>query len=133
MNDEKKIAIARECEKTALALDPRLSNSEGGYFSDSEREVCLVSSQGLAHAYKQTRCSFGVYVIAGEGDDMQSGGWSSSKRFFAELEPIELVAKTAVQRAVEMLGAKPVGPRWCRSSSIAIMPRPLSGWASSSP
>jgi len=109
VNDEKKIAIARECEKTALALDPRLSNSEGGYFGDSEREACLVSSKGLAHAYKQTRCSFGVYVIAGEGDNMQSGGWSSSKRFFAELEPIELVAKTAVQRAVEMLGAKPVG------------------------
>jgi PmbA protein len=111
VGDEKKITIARECEKTALALDPRLSNSEGGYFGDSEREVCLVSSQGLVHAYTQTSCAFGVYVIAGEGDNMQSGGWSSSKRFFAELEPIELVAKTAVQRAVEMLGAKPVDTR----------------------
>ncbi|MEI8191685.1 MAG: TldD/PmbA family protein, partial [candidate division NC10 bacterium] len=106
--DEKKIAIARECEKTAMSLDAHLTNSEGGYFSDSEREVCLVSSQGLAHAYTQTTCAFGVYVIAGEGDNMQSGGWSSSKRFFGELEPIELIAKTAAQRAIEMLGAKPV-------------------------
>jgi PmbA protein len=106
--DDRKIAIARDCEKTALALDPRLSNSEGGYFSDSEREVNLISSRGIARACRQTRCSFGVYVIAGEGDNMQGGGWSSSRRFFKELEPIELVAKTAVQRAVEMLGARPV-------------------------
>ena len=106
--DEKKIAIARECEKTALALDPRLTNSEGGNFSDSEREVGLVSSRGIARAYRHTRCSFSVYVIAGEGDAMQGGGWGSSRRFFSELEPVELVAKTAAQRAVEMLGARPV-------------------------
>jgi PmbA protein len=39
---------------------------------------------------------------------MQGGGWSSAKRFFKELAPVEEVAKTAAQRALEMLGAKPV-------------------------
>jgi PmbA protein len=39
---------------------------------------------------------------------MQSGGWSSSKRHFKELENIEEVALEAGKRAVEKLGAKPV-------------------------
>jgi len=57
---------------------------------------------------KETSFSFGVSVIAGEGDSMQSGGWSTSKRFFKELAPVEDVGKIAGQRAVEKLGAKPV-------------------------
>jgi PmbA protein len=39
---------------------------------------------------------------------MQSGGWSSYKRFFKDLAPVENVAKTAAARTVEKLGAKSV-------------------------
>jgi PmbA protein len=62
----------------------------------------------VAHVFKASECSFGAYVIAGEGDGMQGGGWSSAKRFFKELAPVEEVAKTAARRALERLGAKPV-------------------------
>jgi len=106
--DEKKIGIAREVERIAVAQDKRITNSEGGFFSDVERIAGLVNSKGLSYTLQETRCSFGAYVIAGEGDNMQGGGWSSSKRYFKELEPVEEVAKKAAQRAVEMLGAKPV-------------------------
>ena len=106
--DEKKIAIAREVERIAMAQDKRITNSEGGSFSNTEREAGLFNSKGISYVLKETSCGFSTYVIAGEGDNMQGGGWSSYKRFFKELAPVEDVAKRAAQRAVEMLGAKPV-------------------------
>ncbi|MBM3284286.1 MAG: TldD/PmbA family protein [Candidatus Aminicenantes bacterium] len=108
VSDEKKIGIAREVERIALTEDKRITNSEGGFFSDVERTAGLFNSKGISYTLKETRCSFGAYVIAGEGDTMQGGGWSSSKRYFKELAPVEDVARRAIQRAVEMLGAKPV-------------------------
>jgi PmbA protein len=106
--DEKKIAIAKEVERIAMAQDKRITNTDGGSFSHVEREAGLFNSKGVSNLLKETRCSFGAYVIAGEGNNMQGGGWSSAKRFFKELAPVEEVAKTAAQRALEMLGAKPV-------------------------
>jgi PmbA protein len=109
--DDRKIVLAREVEKIALAEDKRITNSEGGSFSDSEREFGLFSSKGISNLMRETRCSFGVYVVAGEGDNMQGGGWSSSKRFFKELDPVDKVAKIAAKRAVDQLGPKPVSTK----------------------
>ena len=106
--DEKKIAIAKEVEGIAMAQDKRITNSEGGSFSNTEREAGLFNSKGISYTLKETSCGFSAYVIAGEGDNMQGGGWSSYKRFYKELAAVEDVAKRAAQRAVEMLGAKPV-------------------------
>ncbi len=106
--DEKKVAIAKEVERIAMAQDKRITNSEGGTFSSAEREAGLFNSKGISHVFKSTSFSFGAYVIAAEGGSMQGGGWSSSKRFFQDLDSVEAVAKKAAQRAVEMLGARPV-------------------------
>jgi PmbA protein len=106
--DEKKIAVAKDVERIAMARDKRITNTEGGVFSSVEREAGLFNSKGISHVFKETSFNFGTYVIAGEGDSMQGGGWSSSKRFFKDLAPVEEVAGKAAQRAVEMLGAKPV-------------------------
>ncbi|MDH4198440.1 MAG: TldD/PmbA family protein, partial [Candidatus Aminicenantes bacterium] len=106
--DEKKIVIAREVERIAMAQDKRITNSGGGSFSNSEREAGLFNSKGISYVLRETSCEFGTRVIAGEGDNMHSGGWSSSKRYFKELSPVEDVAKLAAEKAVAMLGAKPV-------------------------
>lgn len=106
--DEKKIAIAKDVERIAMAQDKRITNSDGGTFSNSEREAGLFNSKGISYVFRETSCSFSAYVIAGEGDNMQGGGWSSYKRFFKELAPVEEVGKRAAERAVAMLGAKMV-------------------------
>lgn len=106
--DEKKIAIAKDVERIAMAQDKRINNSEGGTFQNTEREAGLFNSKGISYVFKETRCYFGAYVIAGEGDQMQGGGWGSSKRFFKELDPVETVAKIAAEKAVEKLGARRV-------------------------
>ena len=105
---EKKIATAREVEKIALSLDKRITNSYGAGFSSGEREAGLFNSKGISYVLKATQCGFNVGVIAGEGNNMQSGGWSSSKRFYKELDSIEAVAQKAVKVTVEQLGPKPV-------------------------
>jgi PmbA protein len=106
--NEKKIKIAKEVEKIALASDKRITKTDGGFFGDSERETIIVNSKGVSRFTKTSGIYFGASVIAGEGSDMQSGGWGSSKRYFKDLDTIEKVAKKAGQRAVEKLGAKPV-------------------------
>jgi PmbA protein len=109
--DDRKIALAREVERIALAADRRITNSDGGSFSDIEREFGLFSSRGISNLVRETRCSCGVYVVAGEGNDMHGGGWSSSKRFFRELDGAEKIAKTAAKRALDQLGPKPVATK----------------------
>jgi len=106
--NEKKIEIAKEVEKIALAYDKRITKSQGGSFGDSERETVIVNSKGISYSSKRTGVYFGVSVVAGEGDQMQSGGWGCSKRHFKDLDTIEDMAKKAGKRAVEKLGAKPV-------------------------
>ncbi len=106
--DERKISLAREIEKIALSLDKRVTNSEGGFFTDSESEVGIFNSNGISYVYKSTSFGLGVAIIAGEKERMQAGSWSSSKRYFKELGNIEEIAKIAVKRAVDRLGAKPV-------------------------
>ena len=108
ISNERKIKIAKEAERIALASDKRITKTDGGYFSDSEIETVIVNSKGISYSSKSTGIYFGTGVIAGEGDDMQSGWWDSSKRHFKDLDTIENVAKKAGQRAVEKLGAKPV-------------------------
>ncbi len=104
----KKINIAKQAEKVAVSFDKRITNSEGGMFGDSETEIILVNSKGISRRYKTTSVGFGVSVVAGEGNDMQSGSWGTTKRHFKDLENIEDVGKKAGKRAVEKLGPKPV-------------------------
>src|SRR5512139_1490550 len=111
VTDDQKIALAREVERIALAEDKRITNTEGGSFSDSERELGLFSSKGISNLMKETRCSLGAYVVAGEGNDMHGAGWASSKRFFKELDAAEKIAKTAAKRALDQLGPKPVATK----------------------
>lgn len=105
---DKKIELALEAERIALVYDQRITNSDGGWFGDGESETILVNSKGLSAYFRGSETSLGVSVIAGSGDEMQSGSWQSSKRHFADLDPLEEVAREAGRRAVEKLGARPV-------------------------
>lgn len=105
--NEKKIKMAKEVERIALACDKRITKTEG-YFNDWEIEIIIVNSKGISYSSKTTVFDLGVEVVAQEGDEMQMDWWEISKRYFKDLEPVEAVAKRASKRAVEKLGAKPV-------------------------
>ncbi len=116
IDSNKKVNIAKEVERIALAYDKRITKSYASSFGDSESETIIVNSKGISRACKETSVGFGVSVIAGEGNDMQTGRWSSNKRHFKDLEKIEDVAKEAGRRTVEKLGAKPV-----KTTKVAVV------------
>ena len=105
---EKKIKIAKEVERIALAYDKRITKTDGGYSGDNESEIIIVNSKGVSYSYKTTGFNFRVGVIAGEDSDMQYSSWGSERRHFKDLDSIENVAKKAAKEAAEKLGAKPV-------------------------
>lgn len=104
-----KIALATKVEAAARGADPRISNSEGGSFSDSRGMVVLANSRGFLGSYAATRCSIGASIVASEGDSaMQVGSWFHSSRTFAGLDAPEVVGLEAARRAIRHLGARKV-------------------------
>lgn len=104
---DRKIELARTVEKLATA-DPRITKTDGARYQESEGEVAIANSNGLAKSYRSGGCGFGVSVVAEKGDQKSSGGESCSRRFFADLEPAEKVAAKAAKDAWEALDPRPV-------------------------
>ncbi len=99
---EKKIHLAMEVEALARK-DPRITHSSGSSFGEGESEIFIANSNGLAKSYKAGGCSINVGVVAEKGDQKNTGWENCSRRFFADLEPLEKIASIASQRAWELL------------------------------
>ena len=68
----------------------------------------MANSNGLSKSYRETACSFGVYVVAEKGEQKSSGGENCSRRFFQELKNPDEIAEKAARDAYEMLDPKMV-------------------------
>ena len=104
---EHKIAMAVEMESTAKAYDKRVKIIESSAYQDAEMEVSIVNSQGLQAHYQGSYGGLYCALVAGEGEDSQTGFAMKYGLKFAELDPVT-IGQRAAQRAVRMLGAKPV-------------------------
>jgi PmbA protein len=78
--------------------------------------VFLANSNGLNKNYRETACSFGVSVVAEKGDQKSSGGEYCSRRFYADLAPVEDVAAKAAEDAYAMLD-----PRMVKTQKAAVI------------
>ncbi len=119
LDPEKKIALAVETEKIALA-DRRITNSHGSSFETKEIKIILANSNGFLQEYDQTFCSLSVGLQAGDTDNRVEDSWFSVKRFFRELDPPEAVAKKAVERTVRQLN-----PRKIKSRNVPVIFEPM--------
>lgn len=99
---EEKIKITMELEKLAMK-DPRIAKSSGAGYGEGESEIFIANSNGLLKSYKSSGCSLGVSVVAEKGEQKNTGGEYCSRVFFADLVSIQEIAKTASQKAWEML------------------------------
>lgn len=97
-----KIGMAMEVERLAMA-NSRITHSSGASFGERESEVFIANSNGLSKSHKSSVCSVGVSVVAEKGGQRNTGGESSSRRFFSALDPLETIAEKAAQKAWEML------------------------------
>jgi PmbA protein len=99
---EKKIQMALDLEKLAMK-DSRITKSSGAGYGESESEVFIANSNGLAKSYKSSGCSLGVSVVAEKGDQKNTGGEYCSRVFFSDLIPLENIAAVASGKAIELL------------------------------
>jgi PmbA protein len=108
LTPEEKVEMARRAEAAALAVDPRITNSEGAEYFDRRARYAYATSHGFARGY--TTSSFGLTVspVASQNGEMQRDSWYTTARRRRALEDAEAVGRTAAARALRRLGARKV-------------------------
>jgi len=99
---EDKIQMALKLEKMTLAING-VSKSSGASYGEGESKVFITNSNSLAKSYKTTGCGIGVSVVAEKGEQKNTGGEFCSRRHFADLLPLEEIAKEAAKKATRLI------------------------------
>jgi PmbA protein len=105
---ERAIEIALECEREALSIDKRITNSDGVSVSSYESHHAYANTHGAEGYLHSTRHSISCSLIAQKGEEMQRDYDYSTVRNVKDLIPTQLIAKNAAERALSLLGAKQV-------------------------
>ena len=105
---DRMIELATRTEQAALAVDPRLSNSEGADFNTFGGRTVFANSHGFYGEYPSSSFSSSVSPIAVQNGLMQRDYWYAVGRKFAALDSPEAVGKEAGRRTVRRLGARKV-------------------------
>ena len=100
-----KIKVSLEMEKVVRAHDPRITTVDSCGAGDYVSEVFIASTDGLEDRERGTYVYLFAAPVAAQDGQLQTDSWSDSKRFLADLESPEQVARTAAARTVRMLGA----------------------------
>lgn len=133
---ENKIKMAVEMENTAKGYDKRVKIIESSSYQDAEVEVSIVNSQGMSAHYQGAYCGIYLSLVAGEDEDSQTGFALKYGLKYADLDPV-FIGNTAAERAVRMLGAKPVATQraavvldpYIATSFLGLLSPALSGEA----
>lgn len=107
-NPEHALALARTAEGTALAVDPRLDNSEGAEFSQDASLIGYASTLGFAGTYRRSSFHLGVEPVATDAGKMQRDFWYARTRHLARLEDPADIGRRAAARTLRRLGARRV-------------------------
>jgi PmbA protein len=102
-----KVELALALEAAVRAADPRVRGVESASYGDAAVEAAVANSLGVEASTRRTVCSCSAFAMAGEGTATQTGSGFSAGRSFAELDAHE-AARDAAERAVRLLGAKPI-------------------------
>ena len=108
LSSEDAAVLALECEAAALALDKRITNSEGAAVSAQQSHFFSAHTNGFRGGYASSRHSLSVSPIAGKGDDMQRDAWYSSMRNAKDLASPQAVGRYAAARALSRLRARKI-------------------------
>ena len=108
---DRAVSLARDCEAAGLAVDTRISNSEGGAVSSHRSLRVYANSHGFSGGYASTSHSLSCSLIVGKGDDMQRDYWYSTARHAEDMESPEAVGRKTAQRALRRVGSRRIGTR----------------------
>ncbi|HEY9100163.1 MAG TPA: metalloprotease PmbA [Thiobacillus sp.] len=104
---------ARACEAAALAIDKRLTNSEGAGVSCHTSHFIYANSLGFCNGYAGSRHGMSVAVIGEEKGAMQRDYWYTSARNSNDLDSAEMVGRIAGARTVRRLNGRKLDTRTC--------------------
>lgn len=102
------IALAIECEAAALAVDKRISNSEGGTVGTNRGSRAYGNSHGFIGSYTKTSHSITCVVLAEEDGAMQRDYEYTSSRVVADLEDAASIGVRAAKKTLSRLGARKI-------------------------
>ena len=105
---EDAIVLGREAERAALAVDPRLTNTEGATVARGESEFVYANSNGFLGGYRSSRHHIDCSVIGEDDGSMQRDYWYSAARAHEDLQPAAEVGRIAGQRTARRLNARPI-------------------------
>jgi PmbA protein len=108
LDAETAAGLAKRAEDAAMAVDKRITNSEGGSVSAQQSHFWAGNSRGFRGGYASSRHSLSVSPIAGKGNDMQRDYWYSSMRDALELASPESVGRYAAERALSRLKSRKI-------------------------
>lgn len=107
LSADKKIKAATKTEAICLK-DKKVSKSFGAGFGTYVGTSYLANSNGFLSAYPRTSCSCGVYLQAGQKDNLFDEGWYDSSRTVAGLLSPDKIAEKAVHRVTRLVGARKI-------------------------
>lgn len=127
VSPERAIEIARGCEAAGLAVDARVSNSEGGSVGSQRHTGIYGNSLGFLAGYSSTSHSVSCSLIAEADGEMQRDHWYTVARDPADLEDAASVGRLAGERALARLGARRLTTRKAPVAFAPDMARGLIG------
>jgi len=104
---------ARACEAAALAVDTRLTNSEGGSVNTHASHFIYANSLGFCNGYASSRHGLSVAVIGEDASGMQRDYWYSTARNANDLDAADAVGRIAGERTVRRLNGRKLDTRQC--------------------
>lgn len=103
---EQAAAMAIECEAAGLAVDPKLTNSDGAQISSQQALRVYGNSHGFIGAYPSTRHSMSCVLIGEDNEGMQRDYWYTLGRHWQSLEAAAAVGTKAGERTVRRLSPR---------------------------
>ncbi|MET3118419.1 PmbA protein [Undibacterium sp. GrIS 1.8] len=110
---EEAIDLATRTEAAAVAVDKRITNSEGASIHAQQSHFIAANSRGFIGGYPFSRHTISVAPIAGKGARMQRDYWYSSQRNAKKLASPEVIGRYAAERALARLNARKLDTRKC--------------------
>lgn len=105
------VELARECEAEALAVDQRLTNSEGAEVSAHQGIHVYGNTHGFLDGYPSSQHSISCVVLGSVGESMQRDYWYTTARDPSALQAAIEVGREAGRRTVQRLGARRLSTR----------------------
>jgi len=104
---KEKIRLALRLEETAYQFNEKIKKTQKAFYLDNAYEVWIQNTNGVKVNYKGNYCGLYAELISARDGEMESGLAMDYAVKIAELDP-QKTGREAAQKAVEMLGAKPI-------------------------